>query len=259
MKPSKVKRLLLEGKVPIGHIVFEFGTTGLSRIAAEAGADYVIYDTEHTGWTLETVRMLAACSAGTDIDAFFRVPVAQYHYIAHALDVGAQGIMVPMVESEEQARHIVESAKYHPMGRRGAAFGVAHDGYASGDILQKMELANAETAIIAIIETVKGVENVEKIAAVDGIDILWIGHFDLSLSMGIPGRFTDPELQASIDRVLRAAKSCGKAVGYMAASAAEARQLVQRGFRTVLYWGDIWLYQQALAEGIRSIRGLEAR
>lgn len=254
MRENKAKRILREGGVPVGSMVFEFGTTGLPRIAAAAGADFLIYDMEHTGWSMETVRALMASSRAADLAPLVRVPALEYHFIARCLDVGALGIMVPMVETEEAAREMVACAKYPPVGRRGAAFAVAHDDYSDGEVAEKMRRANEETLLIALIETRRGVENVERIAAVDGIDVLWIGHFDLSISLGIPGRFQHPDLQGSFDRILAAARSRGKACGLAAASVEEGRALIARGFRILSYWGDIWIYREALARGIRGIR-----
>ena len=260
MRENKVKRALRQGGVALGTLVFEFNTTGIARIAAGAGADFVLFDMEHTGWSLETVRSLMATSRAADLVPMVRVPVTHYHFLAHALDVGAMGLMVPMVESVEQARMIVESAKYPPAGRRGASFHVAHDDYSEGDVQAKMESANAETMLIALIETARGIENVESIAALDGIDVLWIGHFDLTNSMGIPAQFTHPAYQAAVDRVLAACRKNGKAAGFMTSSVEDGRALVQRGFRCLAYWGDIWIYQQGLRQGIAGIRaGLTAR
>lgn len=254
MRDNKVKRILREGGVPLGSMVFEFSTTGLARIAAAAGADFLIYDMEHTGWSMETIRMLMAASRSADLAPMVRVPTLQYHFIARALDLGALGIMVPMLETEEAAREFVACVKYPPRGKRGAAFSVAHDDYRDGEVAAKMQKANEETLLIGLIETRLGVENAERIAAVDGIDVLWIGHFDLSNSMGIPAQFQHPDLQASIDRILAAGKRHGKACGFMAASVEEGRALIDRGFRVLAYWGDIWLYRDALSRGIRGIR-----
>lgn len=124
MKPNLVKSKLLSGGVSIGTFMFEFDSTGIARIAAEAGAEFAVFDMEHTGWSVETIRMLIATSRSTDMLPLVRIPATEYHFIARVLDMGATGIMIPMVESVEQAQRIVASAKYPPMGRRGAAFGV---------------------------------------------------------------------------------------------------------------------------------------
>src|SRR3954470_21544066 len=193
MKANTVKRALQAGERSLGTMIFEFPTTGIARIAAEAGADFVIYDMEHTGWSIETIRALMATSRAADLVPMVRVPATQYHLISRPLDVGAMGIMVPMVETEDQARLIVRSAKYTPEGSRGAGFGLAHDDYEPGDVFEKMQRSNAELLLIAQIETVTGLENADRIAAVPGIDVLWIGHFDLTNSMGIPAQFGHPD------------------------------------------------------------------
>lgn len=263
MRENKVKRTLRQGGVALGTMVFEFSTTGIARLTAAAGADFAVFDMEHSGWSVETIRSLMATSGGTDPSAgsgqglmpFVRVPATEYHFLARVLDVGAMGIMVPMVQDGDQARRIVQSAKYPPTGRRGAAFGVAHDDYADGDIIDKMRSANEEILLIAQVETARGVEHAEEIAALDGIDVLWIGHFDLTNSLGIPGQFGHADYRRSVDRVLAACHRHGKAAGFMVASAEQGREAIAQGFRCLAYWGDLWLYRQALGDGIRAIRG----
>jgi 2-dehydro-3-deoxyglucarate aldolase/4-hydroxy-2-oxoheptanedioate aldolase len=254
MRPNPVKRRLAEGGVSIGTFVFEFSTTGIGRIVAETGAEFVIFDMEHTGWSLETIKMLIASSRSTDLVPMVRVPATEYHFIARVLDVGAMGIMVPMVETEEQARRIVQSAKYPPIGRRGAAFGVAHDDYTGGDIVAKIQSANREQLLIAQIETAKGVEEVDAIASVEGIDVLWVGHFDLTNSLGIPGQFTHPRFLEAIGRVVEACRAHGKIPGFMASDVENGKALLAQGYRILALGGDLWIYQQALRQGIAALR-----
>lgn len=234
--------------------MFEFDSVGVSRIAAAAGAEFVIFDMEHTGWSIETIRMLIATTRSSETIPMARVPATEYHFIARMLDMGALGIMVPMVEDAEQAKRIVQSAKYPPLGRRGTAFTVAHDNYQGGDISEKIEWANRETMIIAQIETVGGLENAEEIAAVEGVDILWIGGFDLTSSMGIPAQFDHPDFQAAVDRVANVCNRHDKVAGMMVGTADEATDLINRGFRCIAYGGDLWIYQQALREALDTIR-----
>ena len=255
MRPNPVKRALRGGGTALGTMVFEFGTTGVARIVAGAGADFVVFDQEHTGWSIETVRMLMATARAADVVPLVRVPAAEYHLISRPLDAGASGVMVPMVESADGARLAVSSAKYPPKGRRGAAFGIAHDDYEAGDAVGGMRSANEETLLIAQIETREGIENVQEIAAVEGIDVLWIGHNDLTNSMGIPGRFDHPDYLRAVDRFLEACDRHARAPGIMSPGVEEARAQLGRGFRCVAYWGDVWIYAQALREGLEAIRG----
>ncbi len=254
MRTNPVKHALARGDVAIGTMVFEFNTPGIGRIAALAGAEFIIYDMEHTGWSIETIRMLMATTRSADTVPMVRVPATQYHLLSGPLDTGAMGLMVPMVESEEQARLIVRSAQYFPDGARGTAFAIAHDDYEGGDIVAKMRSANDEQLLIAQIETAAGVEQADRIAAVAGIDVLWIGHFDLSASLGIPGQFTHPDYLRAVDRVLDACHRHGKSPGIMASDVESARSLLRQGFRAVAYSGDLWIYGQALKQGIAAVR-----
>jgi 2-dehydro-3-deoxyglucarate aldolase/4-hydroxy-2-oxoheptanedioate aldolase len=256
MRTNTVKRTLRGGGVSLGTMVFEFSTTGIGRIAATAAAEFVVFDMEHTGWSLETIRMLLATSRAADLVPIVRVPATQYHFLARTLDVGALGLMVPMVESAEQAQLIVQSSRYPPLGRRGAAFGVAHDDYEAGDLAAKMRNANEEVLLIAQVETAAGVDRVDDIAAVDGIDVLWVGQFDLVNSLGIPGQFSHPLLQSAIDRILAACRRYNKVPAVLVGSVEEGRAMLAQGFRCLAYGGDIWLYQAALRQGIAALRAL---
>ena len=255
MKPNPVRRTLRDGGVAIGTFLFEFATTGIARIAAGAGAEFAIFDMEHTGWSVETIRMLVATSRSTAMVPLVRIPATEYHFVARVLDMGAMGIMVPMVESAEQARRFVESAKYPPAGRRGAAFAVAHDDYQGGDMAGKIASANAEQLLIAQVETARGVENVETIAAVDGLDVIWIGQADLTTSLGIPGQYAHPLFQKAVDRVAEACRVHQKTLGYLALDVEDGKAMLARGFRMIAYGGDLWLYQQALRQGISALQG----
>ena len=254
MRENRVKRALAEGSTSLGTMVFEFDSPGMGRIAAEAGAEFVCYDMEHTGWTTETIRRLMATTRSAEIVPMVRVPATEYHFIARALDCGAMAIMVPMVESAELAREIVRFAKYPPLGRRGAAFTVAHDDYTGGDVMTKMERANREGLLLAQIETVAGLEHVEAIAAVEGIDVLWIGHFDLTASLGIPGAFDHPTFHAAVDRVVEVCRRHGKTAGIMAGDVETGKEWLRRGFRALAYSGDLWIYGTALRQGLAALR-----
>jgi 2-dehydro-3-deoxyglucarate aldolase/4-hydroxy-2-oxoheptanedioate aldolase len=259
MKPNPVKWALRDGGVSLGTFVFEFSTTGIARIAAAAGAEFAIFDMEHTGWSVETIRMLIATARSAALVPLVRVPATEYHFIARVLDMGAMGIMVPMVESVDQARRFVESARYPPAGRRGAAFAVAHDDYQPGDMGAKIASANSEQLLIAQIETARGLENVERIAAVDGIDVLWIGQADLTTSLGIPGQYTHPLFQKAVDRVVAACCMHDKTLGYLALDVDDGKAMLARGFRMLAYGGDLWIYQQALQQGIAALRGVQRK
>ena len=126
MRENKVKRTLARGGVSIGTMCLEFATPGLGRLCATAGAEFAVFDMEHTGWSLETVKMLVATSRSVDLIPVVRPPVTDYHHIAHLMDVGAMGLLIPLVNSAEQVKFAIECATYPPRGKRGCAFAMSH-------------------------------------------------------------------------------------------------------------------------------------
>ncbi|MGF1650233.1 MAG: HpcH/HpaI aldolase/citrate lyase family protein [Hyphomicrobiaceae bacterium] len=249
MLAADLRRDVLKGERVDGAMIFEFFSPGIAQLLVHAGCRFVIYDMEHAGTGLETLKSQFAHARGLPIVPMTRVPRSDYHFIARALDVGAKGIMVPMVESAEQAHAIAEASKYPPVGRRGAAFGFAHDDYLAGSPALKIASANESVTVIAQIETERGLASVEQIAAVAGIDVLWVGHFDLTNFLGIPGQFDHPDYVAALDRVTAAARAHGKGLGFMAADAATAQAYRARGFNMIAAGTDM----ACLVSGMRAI------
>lgn len=255
MRANSLKGRLAAGGCAFGTMTFEFFTPGYPAICSAAGAEFILYDMEHSGAGFETIKTQFACCRGLDLVPFVRVPAGDYHFIARALDVAAMGIMVPMVETAEQARAIVACTRYPPAGRRGAAFNVAaHDDYAGGAETGKIADANARTMVIALVETAKGIENVDAIAAVDGVDVIWLGHYDLTNFLGIPGQFDNPRFHAAVDRLVEACRRHGKTPGFLAGNEKWARDFRGKGFRMIAYGVDTMLMQGALADGITLLR-----
>jgi 2-keto-3-deoxy-L-rhamnonate aldolase RhmA len=254
MRDNPLKARLAAGGHAFGTMVFEFFTTGLAQICKAAGAEFVLYDMEHSAVGIETVREQMAYCRGVGLVPMVRVPATQYDYISRALDAGAMGIMVPMVETAEQAAFIVQSTRYPPAGRRGAAFGFAHDDFEAGPVTAKIKAAHERTLVICLIETAKGIENADAIAATPGVDVCWLGHFDLSNFMGIPGAFTDRRFLAAVERLLAACARHRKTPGFMAGDDAWAKDYMAKGFRLLAYGVDAHLLQGALRSGIDGMR-----
>jgi 2-dehydro-3-deoxyglucarate aldolase/4-hydroxy-2-oxoheptanedioate aldolase len=163
------------------------------------------------------------------------------------------GLVVPLVARAETAREIVSWAKYPPAGKRGCGFALAHDDFQGGDLAAKMKHTNDNVLIVAQIETVEGLENVEAIAAVDGIDALWIGQFDLTTSLGIPGDFASQRFWDATRRVVDACRTHGKTAVLAVMDPEELCSGPDQGFRMLVYAADLWIYQQALRRCFRSI------
>jgi 2-keto-3-deoxy-L-rhamnonate aldolase RhmA len=242
-----------------GHFVVEFATPGIGHILKGAGCDFVLFDTEHSGFGFQTIKSAIRYFEAAQLPAIVRVPSKAYDQIARAADMGAEGVMVPMVDTGVEARDLVSCLKYAPMGRRGVALGVAHDNYRGGGVTEKLSGANDRTCLFAQIETASGVEEAEAIAAVPGIDCLWVGHFDLSASLGIPGQFEHPTFLSAIARVAAACEKHGKALGRLVPDAATGIEYSGRGFDFLCWSGDVWALQAAVRAGIDAMReGIEA-
>ena len=253
MKPNAIKQDILAGKTVAGAMVFEFFSPGIASILANAGCRYALFDMEHTGLGFETLKWLFATCRGLPLEPMVRVPRGEYTWLARSLDLGARGVMIPMVESAEQAHSIVQACRYPPAGRRGAAFGFAQCDYLGGDVGAKIAASHARTLVIAQIETERGLEHAEQIAAVDGIDVLWVGHFDLSNFLGIPAQFDDPRFDAAMSRVAEVARRHGKAAGFMATDGAWIERAREMGYTMIAGGTDTGLLQQAYAQLVERI------
>jgi 2-dehydro-3-deoxyglucarate aldolase/4-hydroxy-2-oxoheptanedioate aldolase len=184
---------------------------------------------------------------------FVRVPAVEYHLIARVLDVGAMGVMLPMVSSVEQAEAIAAAVRYPPRGRRGFGLMDTADRDPAG-AAETMRRAEEGVLAIAQIETVEGVAAAAGIAAVDGIDSLWIGQSDLSNSLGVPGDFEHPSFHEAVATVRAACEQHGKALAIMATSVEDGRARLAQGFRLVAYSGDLRIYADALRAGLDALR-----
>jgi 2-dehydro-3-deoxyglucarate aldolase/4-hydroxy-2-oxoheptanedioate aldolase len=254
MQHNPVKERLAGGGVTLGSMIFEFFTPAMPRLLKNAGAEFALYCMEHTGAGYETLKPQFALCRALGVAPLVRVPATEYDFIARALDCGALGVMVPLVDTAEQARFIVSCTRYPPEGRRGAAFGFAHDDYEAGDVAAKMAMIHRRTLVIAMIETRAGLDNVEAIAAVPGVDVLWLGHFDLTNFLGIPGQFSHPQYREALARIVAAARRHGKAAGYMAADAALGREYLGHGFRMIATGTDQGMLQEAIRGTLDSMR-----
>lgn len=238
----------------VGHFVVEFATPGIGYMLKNAGCDFVLFDTEHSGFHFETIKSVLRYFEAARLPAIVRVPSKEYHHIARAADMGAEGIMLPMVNDAAEARHVLGCLKYTPAGQRGVALGVAHDLYRGGAVLDKLKGANDRTTFFAQIETRAGVESADAIAAVEGVDCLWVGHFDLSASLGIPGQFEHPDFLAAIDAVVAACRRHGKATGRLVPDVETGAAYWSKGFDFLCYSGDVWAFQAAVKAGVDGIR-----
>src|SRR5260370_3976161 len=237
-----------------GHFIVEFATPGIGHILKSAGCDCVLFDLEHSGFGFETVKSAIRYFEAADLPVIVRAPSKEYHYIARSMDMGAEGLMLPMVGSAAEARHILNAMKYTPEGGRGVALQVAHDRYRPGTVKDKFSAANRRSTLFCQIETAEGVENADAIAALPGVDCLWVGHFDLSVSLGVPGEFGSKIFTDAIAKVAAATTKHGKSLGRLTPTVQQGIDLFAQGFDFICYSGDVWVLHDALADAIAKLR-----
>lgn len=240
--------------MPVGHMIMEFGTRGIAMMLAAADIDFVVVDMEHTGFDTERIADLAAWMKATDVAPFVRVPQRLYHFMARAMDAGMLGVMIGNVETAEQAKQIVDAVKYAPLGKRGLGLGTAHNDYVAPNTVEYLRKANENTTVICQIESPLGVANCQAIAATEGVDVLWVGHFDLSTAMGIPAQFQNPEFLDSLKKVVTACRQHSKRAGIQPGDEKQAEQWIGMGYDVISWKTDIGLYRGALQNEIKWVR-----
>lgn len=204
----------------------------------------MIFDMEHGRCDITLLAEMIASCRGMGIVPMARVPDLSYAPLSRVLDIGAKGVMVPRVETRAQAEEIVAALKYAPQGKRGVALGIAHDAYRAGDPSFFAE-ANEDTVIILLLETARAFENLEAIVSVPGVDIAWMGHYDLTVSMGIPAAFEHPRFLQAMDDLVDVCRKFGVAPGFLPPNPSLAAHWVQKGFGVISIGSDIGLFMNA--------------
>ena len=219
--------------------------------------DWLFIDMEHGSLSLDAASQLSVAALECGITPIVRAPIMDLTTAARALDNGALGIIMPRVETVEQARQIADRLRYAPAGHRSVIGTLPHFSFKAPPLAEATRLMDAATMLAVIIETPIGVENVEQIAAVAGIDLLLIGANDLTLEMGIHGQFTSPAFDAAVTKVLAAGKKHGKFVGLGGVADENVmRNYVRQGVRFIPAGADIQFMMQAAEQRTAALRKL---
>ena len=249
-----LKQMAKTRDLKLGHFIVEFATPGIGHILKAAGCDFAFFDMEHSGFGFETLKSAIRYFEAAGVAVIVRVPSLENDMLARACDMGAEGLIAPMISTAAQAQEMVDSVKYFPAGKRGVGLGLAHDNYRVAPVADALRDANERTTIFCLIETADGAANADAIAAVPGVDGLWVGHFDLSVSLGIPGQFDHPEFLAAMTGIIAAAKNHGKALGRLVPNAEQGIRFYKQGFDFCCYSGDVWVLRDALAAAVKAVR-----
>lgn len=204
---------LRRGELALGMGIRLARTGDIARIAKACDHDWLFIDMEHTAMSIGTAIEISIAALDSGVTPIVRVPGHEHFHASRVLDGGAMGIVVPHVNTADQARTAVSNCKFPPVGHRSVMGGYAQLGFESVPIGEATRIMNENTLLAVMIETPEGVENVEEIARVPGIDVIHVGSNDLLAEMGLHGRFDHPELEKIAGRVIAACKANGKIPG----------------------------------------------
>jgi 2-keto-3-deoxy-L-rhamnonate aldolase RhmA len=252
-----VKASLKRGEVLIGTFVLEFGGSAIATLLASAGADFIIADLEHSSFSIETMGRIIRNARGANLPCIVRVPVLERHFISRILDAGAMGVMIPRVESGEDLKKIRKWTQYAPEGDRGVAFGIGHTDYGDFTKLDTREYvrqANEKILSIGQIETVKAVENLEEILGSGGLDVVFIGPYDLSTSMGISGELDHPLLLDAIKKIITLTQMHNVPLGCYVNDFESGEKWLRLGVQLIACGNDAFLLTRKFAEESQKFR-----
>lgn len=237
---------------------FELGGCGVMEALTRTGLDYVIIDTEHGPFSVETTAEYIRAAENGGLLPYVRIGSVQRPYVLRMLDIGARGLIVPNITGLEQVRELVRFAKFPPVGQRGycptrtSVWGA--DDWAR-DALEYMAECNRRVSVFPQCETAEALEQVEDIAALEGVDGIFVGPCDLSIALGVPLEMDSPKLLGAIDRVLGACRKYGKRSMIFAGTPEKAREMFRKGFDSVAYSLDAAILVNAVRSQADACRG----
>lgn len=245
IRPDTLKERLRRGEVTIGAWV-NFGTPDSAEILAYMGLDWLVFDTEHGPWSIETVQRMIQATAGTEIVPLVRVAWNDVVMIKRALDIGAYGVVVPWVNNREQAEQAVRATRYAPQGIRGcgprrvAKYGLEHREY--------VDAANDLVTVVVQVETQEAIDNLGEICSVDGVDAIFIGPSDLACSLGLGGDKRHPRNLQAIAKILAVGKEHGMPVGIYGLGPEYIEEHIRQGFQFVVLGSDMSFMMHGLRD-----------
>ncbi len=256
--PNHALRQLRVGKLAVGLGLRQARTVDIAQIAKTAGFDWLFIDCEHNSMDTDMAAQIAAASLAVGITPVVRVAGKEHWLSSRMLDNGAQGIVVPHVETALEAKRIADHCRFPPIGHRSMGGGLQQLGFAPVPVGEAARIVNEETLVVVMLESPQGIANCEAIAAVPGIDALLIGTNDLCFEMGIPGQFNDPRVAEAYTKLIAACRKHGKFAGMGGMYTPELLERhIGMGVQLILSGSDFSLLMQAATARAKLVRGYE--
>lgn len=252
MFKNKLKETLRKGQPVIGTFIM-CNCAELVEIVGICGYDFVVIDTEHGPLSVESTINLIRAAELKGLTPITRVTESSDSTILRSLDVGAHGIQVPQVNDAATAKRVAKASKYYPLGTRGAALARSGD-YGMVNANEYFTSANEETLVVVHCENKEGLENLEEIVRIPEIDVIFLGPFDMSQSLGVPGQVYHPLVEEAAEKVLKITKSAGKSAGIFVTDGEQARKRIEQGFQYITINVDTTLFARACKNEISKIK-----
>lgn len=253
-RPNRTKKKLQEN-TPAYGVLSSLANTHVAEMIGLAGCDFAVIDGEHgLGGESEHVACVQALAA-TPATSVLRVPSRDTVAVRRALDIGVEGILVPDVRTAEEANAIVQACFYPPKGRRGFSAGTLRAADYGFAVQEYVASEGAELLLCLMIESGEGVDNVADIAAVDGVDVIQVGPFDLSHDLGIPGQFDHADFADALKRIEAGTRGAGKHLGGMLLPGLGLEELIDRGYRMITVGADVPMLAAALRGALEGTGG----
>jgi 4-hydroxy-2-oxoheptanedioate aldolase len=252
---NRVKKALKEGRVVFGPMVSEIRSPGIAVLLAQAGFDLFFIDMEHSCFTTETVSDMILAARAAGISPIVR-PTSRTsaEHLSRPLDSGAEGLLIPQIQTREDVENVVKWCRYYPMGERGMALSRQHTFFEGGRAEETMRQLNEEVLIILQIEHRDALERLPDLLSVPGIDVAFVGPGDLSASLGRPGQSDHPEVVKAIHRVIDESRKHGVIPGVHTDSVKTAQYWIGEGMQLIGFYTDIKLILEISRNHVREIR-----
>lgn len=247
---NELKTRAKNGEKILGTMIMNFANPDLPKIFKVCGFDMFVIDSEHGYMDYSSIAAMISVAKSEGINVIVRVPEVRREVVLKYMEMGADGLLLPNVQTKEQAQKLVEYSKYAPLGDRGVALLKAHAGYKAQNASEYMQKANEDTILMVQIESGIGVANIDDIIGVEGIDVAFIGPNDLSQSLGIMGQFEHEVFIKAIDKIITSAKSHGKVCGMHMGNIPALLKWYEKGMNFNLYSNETAMIIESAKNGI---------
>jgi 2-keto-3-deoxy-L-rhamnonate aldolase RhmA len=254
LRPNKVKRALMQGEVQVGTWVTTLRTPQITQIIATAGFDFLYIDMEHSCFSIETVGDLCFAALAAGLVPIVRPAGKDPHLLSRPLDSGAMGLLIPHVDTREEAEGILKAIHFPPWGERGLNLLGPHTNFSRANGEEYVKATHNETLLVVQIESEKGIKNLDQILSVEGVDGAVVGRGDLSSDLGLPGQINHPEVVKRVEMLIAACQRHQKIPGLLVQDLASAKEWISKGVRLVPYANEVSLLVNAGEHAVKEIR-----